>query len=118
MVRISLIALCVVAVTLITLPFAHAYVVGQGNRTYFSGGAACPPQGCPPPACQPALPEPCGPIACGMPMPAMPMPSRISKCKEPPAPSCMPSCMPAPCPPPMCAAPACPPPCKPPVAWY
>lgn len=118
MVRISFVSVCVVIALLITLPFAHAFVAGQGTRNYFSAGGAClgpdcapmgpvgPPMA--PMAYQGPMPGAYGPA---MPMP-MPKPSKISKCKQPP----MPMCMPAPCMP-MCG-PVCPPPCKPPVAWY
>ena len=111
MVRISFVFVCVFVIgTLLMLPFAHGFVVGQGNRTYFNAGGACMPPGCPPMAlspCQSAMPGPCCP---GMPMP---MPSKISKCKPP----VMSACMPPPCMPPMCG-PVCPPQCPPPVAWY
>jgi hypothetical protein len=132
MVRISLVTLCVIAATLITSPFANAYILGQGERNYYSGGALCLPQGYAPTqcsTCEPALPEPCGPppVVC-----PMPMPSRICKCRHQamPAcrpscaptcmPACMPSCMPAPCPPPTCGPmmPPCSFPCSRPMAWY
>jgi len=123
MVRISFVAVCVVVALLMTLPFANAFVMGQGNRTYFPSGGACLGPDCspmgapmgPPIAYQGPMP---GSFAPGMPVPGgmpMPRPSKISKCKQPP----MPSCMPAPCMPmPMCGPVCCPPPCKPPVAWY
>jgi hypothetical protein len=119
MVRISFVAVCVVVAMLMTLPFAHAFVAGQGTRTYFGAGGACLGPDCapmgpvgPPMAYQGPMP---GPFAAGMPPMPMPKPSKISKCK-PPMPACMPPYMPPPGMP-MCG-PVCPPPCKPLVAWY